>query len=463
MTGTVRLLPSGNYILASGSSLKKKGINRKSGVVSQNPAPAVPTNSSQSPAQGLGHKVLLIAPKSKQQTLLQSPRSVTSSAPIPAAACAATNGSTDCGTAAAQSNQTVQQPAQSSAAAPVLMSADVSVRRRKKMHMRKLLAGRAAVGRPHLSVGKSEVERGRPISQRKKFKKNLGPDFLEPSDLGMPYLQNSFEPKCDYCDRPASRSPRGKHEDFLVCKDCDFKAHPKSCLKYSEELISRCRESEWQCQYCKDCCMCDKSGDVESILFCDACDQGYHMACHNPPLGSKPDGAWICTSCQIRRKNKVKSKSGNRIENPASDDGFEEESDETADSEDDEEDSRSSGQDDVRMQKRKDSTEKILSQLQPPIEQISEAHPHMPAKPEDWSCDDVETFVRFIGYSDQAATFRDQEIDGVSLLLLKRSDLLTGMDLKLGPAVKIYGHVQRLQMMQSDEPAVLNAKNETQN
>lgn len=465
-TGTVRLLPSGNYILASGSSLKKKGLNRKTGVQSQNPAPTVPTNSSPPP---VGQKVLLIAPKSKQQTLLQS-RSVTSSAPIPEA-CAATNG--DCGTTTAGHSDSPdqpqppplrpQQPAQP--AVPVLMSADVSVRRRKKMHMRKLLAGRTGPGRHHLSgvsAGKSEVERGRPISQRKKFKKNLGPDFLEPSDLGMPYLQNSFEPKCDYCDRPASRSPRNKHEDFLVCKDCDFKAHPKSCLKYSDELISRCRESEWQCQYCKDCCMCDKSGDVESILFCDACDQGYHMACHNPPLASKPDGAWICTSCQIRRKNKVKSKAG-RSENTASDDGFEEESDESADSDEDEEDSRSSEQDEVRIQKRKDSTEKILSQLQPAVEHISAANPHMPTKPEDWSCDDVETFVRFIGFPDQATTFREQEIDGISLLLLKRSDLLTGMDMKLGPAVKIYGHVQRLQMMQSGEPALRSVKVETQN
>ena len=38
-----------------------------------------------------------------------------------------------------------------------------------------------------------------------------------------------------------------------------------------------------------------------------------------------------------------------------------------------------------------------------------------------------------------------QEIDGKSLLLMKRSDVLTGLSLKLGPALKIYAHVQRLQ------------------
>lgn len=38
-----------------------------------------------------------------------------------------------------------------------------------------------------------------------------------------------------------------------------------------------------------------------------------------------------------------------------------------------------------------------------------------------------------------------QEIDGKSLLLMKRSDVLQGLSLRLGPALKIYAHVQRLQ------------------
>jgi hypothetical protein len=488
-TGTVRLLPSGNYILASGrESASKKGMNRKSQPQS---SPAKQTNGSPSKS---GQKVLLIAPKSKQQqaqTLLR-PQPVTGSILSDAGSAAAAAG--DCGSITPAPNSMTQVPpppplllqqAQSPhrqvqqqqqslqsrqpVPAPVLKNPAVLMRRHKKMSIRKLLVNRQVPGtaaRHHMAgtnAGtKSEVERGRPISQRKKFKKNLGPDFLEPSDLGMPYLQNSFEPKCDYCDRPASRSPRGKHEEFLICKDCDFKAHPKSCLKYSEELIARCRESEWQCQYCKDCCMCDKSGDVESILFCDACDQGYHMACHNPPLASKPDGAWICTSCQVRRKNKVKSKPA------ASDDGFEEESEESAESVDEEEevDDRSSGgQDEVQSQRRrKDSTDKILSQLQPSIESLSK---HMQtSKPQEWSCEEVESFIRLIGFPDQAVTFREQEIDGLSLLLLKRSDLLSDMDLKLGPAVKIYGHVQRLQTLIQPANADTNenavTSNETQ-
>lgn len=39
-----------------------------------------------------------------------------------------------------------------------------------------------------------------------------------------------------------------------------------------------------------------------------------------------------------------------------------------------------------------------------------------------------------------------KEIDGQSLLLLKRLDVLTGLSFKLGPALKIYKHVSRLQL-----------------
>lgn len=39
-----------------------------------------------------------------------------------------------------------------------------------------------------------------------------------------------------------------------------------------------------------------------------------------------------------------------------------------------------------------------------------------------------------------------QEIDGKSLLLMQRSDVLTGLSIRLGPALKIYeNHVKVLQ------------------
>ena len=35
----------------------------------------------------------------------------------------------------------------------------------------------------------------------------------------------------------------------------------------------------------------------DCMLFCDSCDLGYHMVCHNPPLVEKPTGKWECSLC----------------------------------------------------------------------------------------------------------------------------------------------------------------------
>lgn len=51
-------------------------------------------------------------------------------------------------------------------------------------------------------------------------------------------------------------------------------------------------------------------------------------------------------------------------------------------------------------------------------------------------------------YTNAAPLFsrHQQEIDGKSLLLMQRSDVLTGLSIRLGPALKIYErHVKVLQ------------------
>ncbi|KAK6312081.1 hypothetical protein J4Q44_G00177450 [Coregonus suidteri] len=63
-----------------------------------------------------------------------------------------------------------------------------------------------------------------------------------------------------------------------------------------------------------------------------------------------------------------------------------------------------------------------------------------------WSVADVATYFSAAGFPEQAVAFRTQEIDGKSLLLMQRSDVLTGLSIRLGPALKIYErHVKVLQ------------------
>lgn len=69
-----------------------------------------------------------------------------------------------------------------------------------------------------------------------------------------------------------------------------------------------------------------------------------------------------------------------------------------------------------------------------------------PPDPADWAVMDVVNYFRTAGFEEQANVFQEQEIDGKSLLLMTRNDVLTGLQLKLGPALKIYEyHVKPLQ------------------
>ncbi|XP_012672963.1 sterile alpha motif domain-containing protein 13 [Clupea harengus] len=66
--------------------------------------------------------------------------------------------------------------------------------------------------------------------------------------------------------------------------------------------------------------------------------------------------------------------------------------------------------------------------------------------PSDWAVTDVVDYFKAAGFEEQATAFKDQEIDGKSLLLMTRNDVLTGLSIKLGPALKIYEyHVKPLQ------------------
>ncbi|XP_040891111.1 atherin [Toxotes jaculatrix] len=66
--------------------------------------------------------------------------------------------------------------------------------------------------------------------------------------------------------------------------------------------------------------------------------------------------------------------------------------------------------------------------------------------PVDWTVADVVSYFTAAGFPEQAAAFKTQEIDGKSLLLMQRNDVLTGLSIRLGPALKIYErHVKVLQ------------------
>ncbi|XP_054606940.2 polyhomeotic-like protein 3 isoform X2 [Nothobranchius furzeri] len=65
--------------------------------------------------------------------------------------------------------------------------------------------------------------------------------------------------------------------------------------------------------------------------------------------------------------------------------------------------------------------------------------------PSQWSVEEVASFIHTLpGCSDVAEAFRLQEIDGQALLLLTEDHLMTSMNIKLGPALKICAHINAL-------------------
>ena len=103
-------------------------------------------------------------------------------------------------------------------------------------------------------------------------------------------------PICSFCLGTSSRNRDHKAEQLISCKDCGNSTHP-TCLKYAPELIERIKSSPWQCLDCKSCGYCHKAAYSNRMLFCDACDKGFHMECLVPPLSSLPEGRWICPVC----------------------------------------------------------------------------------------------------------------------------------------------------------------------
>ncbi|XP_071953823.1 histone acetyltransferase KAT6B-like [Antedon mediterranea] len=267
-------------------------------------------------------------------------------------------------------------------------------------------------------------------AKRKRIKKTHGPDFHhEP-------IGRMGDPRCDYCTLTARCNRYGLKEDLLICKDCNAKAHP-SCMNYSTELAERSRRSPWQCIDCKTCTMCDDAGNADTLLFCDACDKGYHMVCHSPPVLKKPLGKWVCEVC-IQDDDLILDRDSSSSER-MDDDLHSTDMDSVATSPEPmlTDDSMNHMQDESTPKKNVDA---ICACIETGVE-----FPLVEIHPEEWDINQVVNYFHENGFIDQAPAFQEQEIDGKSLLLLKRSDVLTGLALKLGPALKIYQHIAKLQ------------------
>lgn len=257
---------------------------------------------------------------------------------------------------------------------------------------------------------------------------------------------------CDYC-LSSDINRIGEKEVLLICKDCGAKAHP-SCMDYTKDLAERAYRTDWQCIDCKTCCICQDPGDADAMLFCDACDKGYHMTCHQPALKEKPLGNWVCETCRAEIDKvsidyiNISQDSCDLKMSPSEDILVTSPNSSTNNSNDIYLENTEKSSDSDQNSEPKYSTNGFIKFFDCVTSKLPMLADTLPADPPDaskWSIEDVFHYFSDVGFGLHAAVFREQEIDGQSLLLMKRNDVITGLALRLGPALKIFAHVQRLQ------------------
>ncbi|KRZ13476.1 Sterile alpha motif domain-containing protein 13, partial [Trichinella zimbabwensis] len=69
-----------------------------------------------------------------------------------------------------------------------------------------------------------------------------------------------------------------------------------------------------------------------------------------------------------------------------------------------------------------------------------------------WSVAQVRQFIEKLGFSKEAEHFERELIDGWALLLLGKDDCLHSLQMKAGPALKIYRRICTLRAMLSRNP-----------
>lgn len=227
--------------------------------------------------------------------------------------------------------------------------------------------------------------------------------------------------------RQCSLCAKEKPEALVACRDCTVRAHP-SCIYSPEEMIQKVGSS-WQCERCKSCTVCCETSDAGPLATCSICDEAYHYYCHTPRIIiPKSNSKWQCNDCvQKQYKNNISQNISlvtSRPDTPSN----------------------------------PPALPPVLSPQVSPArassDQMEDDGPRDGIDPNipdasDWTSDQVyQYFARL--FPKEAEVFRQQDIDGHSLLLMKRSDVLSGLDLLLGPALKIYRHVLKLQVRRDD-------------
>lgn len=267
---------------------------------------------------------------------------------------------------------------------------------------------------------------------------------------------------CSVCH---NQNKRGPSDRMVGCRECSNKAH-QSCLNGDDMMLRMYPDNTWQCPHCKTCVICYETSDAGNLIVCSVCADGYHAGCHQPRITEKIKNGqrWLCVNCQVTdemKLNDIQSNIGDTISHRIT--YSDKDNDKEMPSQSNSVSGRSTPSDSPPMSPSPPvSSPQTKNRLETPDgDAQSDSNSTKDSEPEDpnidpsipdathWTPDEVyQYFAQF--FPEEAKVFKEQEIDGRSLLLLKRMDVLTNLNLKLGPALKIYRHVTMLQVRRDD-------------
>ncbi|XP_059485145.1 zinc finger protein DPF3 [Neocloeon triangulifer] len=197
-------------------------------------------------------------------------------------------------------------------------------------------------------------------------------------------------------------------------KNCTNQVHPL-CLRTMPDITAEApmkHALKWRCLQCRKCTICTKKRDLkmypnEWMVVCSACDETFHATCHSPALLRKPTSKWNCYRCTVDRAVAAGCKTVVYADAPPLI---------------------------IDMPK---EPEPVV------VDEENKAIPDEIGDVVEWTASDLATYFKDKGFHDEAKIMEEQEVDGKSLLLMSRLDVLRGLKLKLGPALRMYtNHVQ---------------------
>ncbi|XP_045473865.1 uncharacterized protein LOC123680144 [Harmonia axyridis] len=306
-------------------------------------------------------------------------------------------------------------------------------------------------GRPAGSLNKSTIER----------------QLSRLSDESRPESRTSNSGSqfgvCSVCHL---QNKKGPNEKLVSCRECSNKAH-YSCLNGDDMMLRMYPDNTWQCPHCKTCSICYETANAGALIVCYVCADAYHASCHQPHISDKVKNGnkWLCFNCQLPEELEISKIQSNmsfttcKSSTINNDDAYSDSNSSTSNfrsmlsssvphSPPELANDRNSTDQEHSDSKDSDYEDDSNSKCQNTNDCDSEIDPRIPDATL-WTPDDVyQYFTQF--FPEEAKVFKEQEIDGRSLLLLKRMDVLTKLNLRLGPALKIYKHVITLQVRRDD-------------